>query len=469
VRVGEGVGLAGAGGGRLGMSDRMRRVNETVRAVVADAVAELQDPRLGIVTVTGVSVSPDLHDARVFVSVFGGKKKRAASLSALESARGVVQARLARELQMKRTPHVAFEYDPSVEHGVRMTKLIDELAPETPLMTPETTATLTDFDAVVDALRSHDRFLVVTHENPDGDALGSMLGATLGLRELGKDVVMHLAGETPFPAEYGFMRLGEVLREAPADVAERVLLALDCANERRLGPDPSILGRAALVVDVDHHHDNSRFGSVNLVVADASSTAEIVRDLLAALDAPLTPEIAEALYIGVVTDTGRFQYSNTTAKALRLAADLVEAGADVHGIFRNVYETVQFAKLKLLARALEHARVYEGGRLVISYLQRSDFADAGAEEPFSEGIIDFLRASEGSELVALIREPPTAGGPSHRISLRSSSDALDVSAIARKSDGGGHVQAAGFSSELPLEEIVEFIRREFVAAAGSEG
>jgi phosphoesterase RecJ-like protein len=335
-------------------------------------------------------------------------------------------------------------------------------------MMTQTTATLTDFDAVVEALRAHERFLVVTHENPDGDALGSMLGAALGLRELGKDVVMHLAGEAPLPAEYGFMPLGEVLREPPEDVGERVLLALDCANERRLGPDPALLAQAALVVDVDHHHDNTRFGSVNLVVPDASSTAEIMRDLLSALDAPLTPAIAEALYIGVVTDTGRFQYSNTTPKALRLAAELVEAGADVHRIFRHVYETVQFAKLKLLARALEHARVYEGGRLVISYLLRSDFADAGAEEPFSEGIIDFLRASEGSELVALIREPPTDGGPSHRVSLRSSTSKLDVSAIARKSEGGGHVQAAGFSSELPLEEIVDFIRREFVAAAGPQ-
>ena len=175
--------------------------------------------------------------------------------------------------------------------------------------------------------------------------------------------------------------------------------------------------------------------------------------------------IADAL----VTDTGRFQYANTTPKALRLGADLIEAGADVQAIFRRVYETVQFAKLKLLARALEHARAYEDGRLVVSYLLRSDFADAGAEEPYSEGIIDYLRASEGSELVALIREPPAERGPLHRVSLRSSSDALDVSAIARKGGGGGHVQAAGFSSELSLEEIVEFIRREFVAAAGPGG
>jgi len=321
----------------------------------------------------------------------------------------------------------------------------------------------TDFEAVVDALASHERFLVVTHENPDGDALGSMLGATLGLRELGKDVLMYLTPATRLPAEYSFMALGELVREPPADIGERVLLALDCANESRLGPDASILEQAQLVVDVDHHHDNSRFGTVNLVVPDASSTAEIVRDLLGALGVGLTPDIAEALYIGLVTDTGRFQYANTTPKALRLAADLVEAGADVHGVFRHVYETVQFAKLKLLARALDHAQVYEGGRVVISYLNRSDFADVGAEEPYSEGIIDFLRQSEGSELVALIREPPTAGGPMYRVSLRSSSDSIDVSAIARKSGGGGHVQAAGFSSELPLDEIVDFIRREFVA------
>ncbi len=114
------------------MPERMRRVNEAVRAVVAEAIGELKDPRIGIVTVTGISVSPDLHDARVYVSVFGSEKKRRAAMAALEAARGVVQGRLARELSMKRTPQLAFEYDPSIEHGVRMTKLIDELAPEAP-------------------------------------------------------------------------------------------------------------------------------------------------------------------------------------------------------------------------------------------------------------------------------------------------------------------------------------------------
>ena len=189
-----------------------------------------------------------------------------------------------------------------------------------------------------------------------------------------------------------------------------------------------------------------------------------MRDILRELDVPLTPEIAEALYVGLVTDTGRFQYTNTTPKALRLAAELVETGADVHGVFQHVYETVQFAKLKLLARALDRASLYEGGGLVVSYLLKDDFAEVGAEEPYSEGIIDQLRSVEGSEMVALIREPPRDEGPARRISLRSSHDEVDVSAVAREMGGGGHRQAAGFSSELSIDELIEFLRRQYALA-----
>jgi bifunctional oligoribonuclease and PAP phosphatase NrnA len=330
------------------------------------------------------------------------------------------------------------------------------------MSSPQTTTA--EVQAVADAIRSHDRFLVTTHENPDGDALGSLLAAKLALDALGKDAVMYLSGEAPLPREYAWMPLGNLRRSVPDDAATRVLLALDCANESRLGPDLEVLHSAPLVVNVDHHHDNSRFGAVNLVVADASSTGEIVRDLLDELGVELTPDIAEALYIALVTDTGRFQYTNTTPKALRLAAELVEAGADVHKIFQDVYESVQFAKLKLLARALERAEIYEGGRLVISYLLRGDFAEVGAAEPYSEGIIDYLRTVEGADMAALIREPPR-GDPSRRVSLRASTDELDVSKIARASGaGGGHRQAAGFSSDDSIEDITEFIRREFAAS-----
>jgi len=326
---------------------------------------------------------------------------------------------------------------------------------------------MSELTAVVEAIRAHDRFLVLSHENPDGDALGSLLACKLALDALGKDNVMLLAGATSLPQEYAFMPLDGLLREPPPDAGERVVLALDCASERRTGLDDAFLARAPLVIDVDHHHDNTRFGAVNLVVADASSTGEIVRDLLAGLGVELTPEIAEALYVALVTDTGRFQYSNTTPKALRLAAELVEAGVDVQRVFQGIYESVDFAKLKLLARALERAQVYEGGRLVISVLLRSDFTDLGVGEEYAEGIIDYLRSVDGAELAATIREPPEPPEADRRVSLRSSSDELDVSAIARKRGGGGHRQAAGFSSPEPVHEIVAFIRRELQEASAA--
>jgi len=327
--------------------------------------------------------------------------------------------------------------------------------------------TTNEIAAVADALRANDRFIVTSHENPDGDALGSLLALHLALVELGKDSVMVLVGETPLPEEYGFLDVvgAGLLRAIPEDQADRVLVAVDCAQETRL-TDARLLD-APLVVNIDHHHDNTRFGRVDLVANDASSTAEVLADVFAALELRLTPAIAEALYTGLVTDTGRFQYSNTTPRALRLAAELVEARANPQRIFQAVYESMPFPKLKLLARALERASLHADGRVVISYLDRDDFAAVDAPEPYSEGIIDILRAVDGVELGALIREPPRDDGPTRKISLRSSTERVDVSAIARKSNGGGHRQAAGFSSDLPLDDVIEFIVAEFLALPAS--
>jgi phosphoesterase RecJ-like protein len=323
-----------------------------------------------------------------------------------------------------------------------------------------------DLQAVVKAIREHDDFVVATHENPDGDALGSMLALKLVLDQLGKNSTMFLPGTGPIPFEYRFMALGEMVRGEPGELVGRPLIAVDAASESRLGSDQRLITEAPLVVVIDHHHDNTRFGKVNLIVAEASSTGEVLRDVFAGLGASLTPEIAEALYVAVVTDTGRFQYANTSPRTLRLAAELLEAGADAHRIFQRVYETIEFSKLKLLARALAHVEVFEGGRLVIAYLTRKDFEDSGAMSGASEGVIDSLRAVAGVEMSALIQEPPERDG--RRVSLRSSRDRLDVSEIARQSGGGGHRQAAGFASKLEIPELIEFIRGEFVAKTSAE-
>jgi phosphoesterase RecJ-like protein len=334
-------------------------------------------------------------------------------------------------------------------------------------MTSTPTTTNPTVADVATALRERDRFLLVTHENPDGDALGSIIATGAALESLDKDVAMYLPGDTDPPVEYGMLPIEKILRELPADASSRVLVALDCANAQRMGAAAALLGTVSFSVDIDHHHDNSRFAELSLVVPDASSTGEIVRDILRELKVDLTPAIAEALYVALVTDTGRFQYANTTPNSLRLAAELVEAGVDVHRVFQGIYESVEFAKLKLLARALERAEIREGGRLVISHLLRSDFNELGVGEEYAEGIIDYLRAVDGAEMAAVIREPPEPPDAKRRVSLRASADELDVSSIARQRGGGGHRQAAGFSSPESVDEIARFIQEAFRAAAGA--
>ena len=334
---------------------------------------------------------------------------------------------------------------------------------------PTVTETQTsDLQAVADVLRSQERFVVVGHENPDGDALGSLLGATLGLRALGKDAVMYLAGSGPMPAEYRFLDLSEVSRELPADIEDRVLLAVDCANERRIDEGTQAVSRARFVVDVDHHHDNSRFGDVNLVVPDASSTAEVIRDILRELDVDLTPQIAEALYVGLVTDTGRFQYTNTSPKALRLAAELVEAGADIHGIFQHVYETVQFAKLKLLARALDARSVVRGRRarrLVPGARATSQRSAPRSRTPKGSSTAcarSKARRWSRSSVSRRARRGRRGASRCARATTRSTS---------RRSPGSG--EGAGIRrprASRPRSrssEIIEFLRREFATVHGS--
>ena len=321
-----------------------------------------------------------------------------------------------------------------------------------------------ELSAVADAIRANDRFLLVTHENPDGDALGSILAMKLALDVLGKDSVMYVGGELVLPPEYAFMQLDGLSRRLPDDAAERVILALDSATASRTQLPPELLEAAPLTIDVDHHHDNTRYGRINLIVPQASSTGEIVRDLLTELGVELTPAIAEAIYVALDTDTGRFQYTNTTPKAHLLAAELIGNGVVPQEVYRQIYESVPFFRQKLKGLALDRAELYEDGRMIASYLLRSDFEELGVGEEYAEGVIDELRSVEGVELAMTVREPPEPPGAPCRISMRSATDALDVSTIARQRGGGGHPRAAGFSSDESIEEIIEFVRSPFADA-----
>jgi phosphoesterase RecJ-like protein len=315
---------------------------------------------------------------------------------------------------------------------------------------------------VVDEIRSAERFLLTTHENPDGDALGSLLAMHHVLEALGKDSLMFLAAkEFPLPVEYRFLSLEEVFHEAPADLVDRVLIFLDCGNIERM-PVEWLQRDGARVLNIDHHHDNTRFGSVNLVDVEASCTAEIVHELAKMLGVGLTPKIASALYVGLVTDTGRFMYENTTPKAHLMAAELIEAGVDVNDIYRRLYERVPIEKLRLVARTLEKVERAEGGALAIAYITTEDYRATGASEVLTEGIIDYLRSLEGACVAALVREKQDGPEP-RKVSLRSVDGNVDVSRIARLKGGGGHARAAGFSTDLTYPELLEFLGAEIRA------
>jgi bifunctional oligoribonuclease and PAP phosphatase NrnA len=319
------------------------------------------------------------------------------------------------------------------------------------------TAELTDLERMVAELRSHERFLLTAHEGPDGDALGSLLGMHQLLQKLGKDSVMFLAAkEFPLPIEYRFLPLEEVFHEPPADMADRTVVFLDCGNIDRMPVDFLTEGTKP-ILNIDHHHDNTRFGDVNLVLSTASCTAEIVYDIAHLMDVPIDAEMAMPLYVGLITDTGKFMYENTNAHTHRVAAELIEAGVNVDDTYRRLYENVPIEKLRLVARALESVERHCGNRLVTSYITAADYAATGAGEEMTEGVIDHLRSIEGTKVAAVVRDLGNRGRAARKVSLRSSEGDVDVSAIARKQGGGGHKRAAGFSTDDDLPALVDFL------------
>jgi bifunctional oligoribonuclease and PAP phosphatase NrnA len=313
-------------------------------------------------------------------------------------------------------------------------------------------------EQVLARLREDERFALATHEHPDGDALGSLVAMQELLQALGKDTVMYVApDDLPLPPEYEVFVLDAAIHAPPADIAERTVVFLDCGNIDR--NSAAVLRDGAHLLNIDHHHDNTRFGTLNHVVPDASCTAEIVWDLMRGLGVDPTPVAAQALYIGLITDTGRFMYENTGPRAHVMAAELIEAGVDVADVYRRLYEEMPAEKLALMALALSHLQRFDGGELTLAALSAEDFERSEAEEHYSEGIVDQLRAVAGTKVAVFVRE---LIGEERRglrkVSLRATDDDVDVSVIARAQGGGGHRRAAGFSTTLALEELIAFLR-----------
>ncbi len=316
-----------------------------------------------------------------------------------------------------------------------------------------------DWSPVVAALRGSDEIALACHVNPDGDALGSLLALTLGLRKMGKATYASW-GTTPasVPPSYKFLPSIDTIVQPGEVPATAVFVALDCGAGDRLGELEDRAHEAKKLINIDHHPGNEEFGDINVVDTTASSTAELVAALLREMEIDLDTDIATCLYTGVVTDTGRFQYSNSTPDTLRLAADLLELNVPAPEIALEVFESAPFGYLKLLGRVLERAQLFPEERFVYSWITSADLIDTGVGMDETEKLIDLLRGTRDAVVAAMFKEQ--ADGR-YRVSMRSKGS-VKVNTIAQARGGGGHDLAAGFTAPDVTETAGE-IRREVAA------
>ncbi len=301
---------------------------------------------------------------------------------------------------------------------------------------------------IAETIRRGKRFLVASHENPEGDAIGSILALGLALRQMGKKVTIF--NPDPVPEVLAFLPgAATVVRRPSEKIRFDAAFALDCGDKKRLGeafPNPERIGR---LINVDHHGSNTRFGELNFIDPRASSAAELVFELLRAVSAKFSRPIGESIYTGILTDTGSFHYSNTTAKTFAVARECVLAGVEPWKIAEKVYETQPAARLVLLPRVLKSLKIEEGGRVSSLVVTQRMLTRSGAAPALTEDFINYPRSVKGTEVALLFREIQRK---KYRVSFRSRGK-IDVSRISRIFQGGGHPNAAGCTVEGTLREV----------------
>ncbi|MFQ5586773.1 MAG: bifunctional oligoribonuclease/PAP phosphatase NrnA [Thermodesulfobacteriota bacterium] len=305
-------------------------------------------------------------------------------------------------------------------------------------------------DRVIEEIQRGYRFLVISHVSPEGDAVGSTIGLALALKGLGKDVTPYL--EDPVPEVFQFLP-GASLVVHTLDSGEGydAVFAVDCGQKERLGKGFNSLATGTRIINIDHHRTNDRFGDINVIEPDASSTGEMIYDLLRAASIEITKDIAVNLYVAIHTDTGSFRYSATSPAAFRKAADLVALGVDPWEVAQQVYESYPFERCRLLALVLGTLERTNGGEIASMVVTQEMLKSLRVTEELLDGFINYARAIKGVQVAIMIRE---TGMNRFKVSFRSKGS-IDVAAISHNFGGGGHINAAGCNLEGSLESVRE--------------
>jgi phosphoesterase RecJ-like protein len=302
-------------------------------------------------------------------------------------------------------------------------------------------------------LRAQQRFAVLSHVRPDGDALGSQLALALSLQQLGKEVTVW--NEDGLLDKYSFLPGGELLTQPPPEPQDfDVAVALDTATRNRLGTAGESVRHANMWINIDHHASNPGYGDLVYIDPASPATGQILFELIRSEQLPMNSAIAENLFVAISTDTGSFQYPNTTARTFEIGAELVRAGVNVGRVSQLLYENYPRRRTELLRELLGTMRFEATGKIASFSLSLKVAAELGVRPEDNEGLIDHLRAIHGV-IVAVFFEELAEGKV--RVSMRSKSEAVDVSAICQKFGGGGHKLAAGARVRGTLTEVEQKI------------
>jgi phosphoesterase RecJ-like protein len=301
---------------------------------------------------------------------------------------------------------------------------------------------------VISVLREKKTFVIAGHVNPEGDAIGSAVAVALALRAMGKKA--EVVNRDPLPRQLAFLCYEGIFSQRTA-ITEPVdaMVVVDCGDLKRTGFFEGGPLPIELLVNIDHHITNPKFGDVNWVVPEATATGEMIYDLLKEMQVPLTPEIATALYTALLSDTGAFRYANTNEKSLRIGAELIERGADPALIARGLFEIIRPEKLKLLGEVLARMELSDDKKVAWVEVTQAQLEKTNTIEADTEDFIDYPRLIRGVEAAVFFRE---VNSRQYKISLRSEGK-VDVSVLAQQWGGGGHRNAAGCTIAGSGEEI----------------
>ena len=308
----------------------------------------------------------------------------------------------------------------------------------------------------VKVIKEGKRFLVISHLNPEGDAIGSLLGLTLALRAEGKECVAYLEDE--LPEMFDFLPGSEtIVHTLEGQQAFDATIAVDCGQKERLGDGFNSFSGCGTLINIDHHTTNDSFGDFNVIDGSASAAGEMVYDLIGEANLDIDKAIATNLYVAIHTDTGSFRYSSSTSGAFKKAGELVACGADPWEVSTHVYENLPYKRFLLLGLVLSTMKLVKLNGVKVATLLVTDLMmkETGAGRDLSDGFVNYARSVEGVEVGMLFRESDTNGDP-YKVSLRSKGK-VDVAAIAARFKGGGHKNAAGCTIDGTLEEVQELV------------